>query len=71
MDEIVNIRTEAGFRFESCRVPLVQIIGEMFNPEHPGNIQVKIAADFFADAFRTTGQTGFAAGLDDNDYHGF
>jgi len=70
LDEIVNIRTEAGFRFKSCGVPLVQIIGEMLNPENPGNNQIKVAADFFADAFRTTRQAGLAAGLVDNDNHG-
>ena len=70
LDKIVTIRTEAGFWFKGRREPLIQIIREMLNPEDPGNHQVKVAADFFADAFRTTRQTGFAAGLFDNDNHG-
>jgi hypothetical protein len=63
---ISNIRPEAGFGFESGNKPLVLISGEMLNPQYAGNIQVKIAADFFADAFGTTRQTDLAAGLIDN-----
>jgi hypothetical protein len=70
LNMICKIGSETGFGFESRHKPLFLVIREMLNPEDPGNNQVKVAADFFADAFRTTRQTGLAAGLVDNDNHG-
>jgi hypothetical protein len=67
---VCKIGPETGFGFESRNKPLFLVIVEMFNPEYAGNIQVKIAADFFADTFGTTRQTGLAAGLIDNDNPG-